>query len=1535
MSTKPNKREAVVGESRKRKGLKADAKSSSGTRGGDGKKRSSATRNEQEDEQAVSQPAKRQAWTSKTPTAPSSPVADSASSTRSSGRGSKAGSRKGAAVTPSTEVKKRKTGSSQHSPSHGSCTTPSLSSSSSPASSSSSSTSSSSPAPTSTVPSTVVRSHGYYTLTQTESCVKTASDLVTFVDKELEKARGQTMDPVASVGGTSEGNTNQGTIPTQRMKKTLNSGVSLLDNTKKETSLNVGVLGEQTSGKSHCTTHFLNEELDPTTQCYSSVDVNAAKRLNDEQKKLAHKTYPAKAGAGMAETVRPTRYSRSKADGRVRVKCKAATPEQLRERVAAMSNADSLMPLIPTDPNDDEYKILFTDTVIYEGKNDNCWDDFHVALQMLNSMEDDLRFGLKSGDSEEEGMTTLRFLAWSYTEYDGPFLRLQQQRMADDVVCEDVLYDIPGVDDPDEKVRLLAKDCLKDMDVVLLVPKSRLLTERELNLLEYCLTKSVADTVQVILLYNVIKIQGVDEHMMWAKRCGGVKGFHEKWKLATVLRDALIKGSSTTLFPSLTGDYRLAVFSQMEESSQCVIHYDDDVWKWLSEAGLLKDIERSSTQRIAGPSALQLSLNECRQRKFHRKLIRVMNAMDSVCTNIRSTMNVIRRLNRDQAVVLRLAVTKRELRRKNLSDFKALKDELDLVEPSRGKDQAEFVEGLTQVLSTRKQAQLHATDDDRSRLATALSKQVFQLVHGVSEDLSDERVSETVRAAIAAMFEGILRGRVRQACRATYIALHVLLFGVKKDNDNAAPIGTLDDEEMDSFLDLLEESNKVSRDETALDAQDEKDVQEDSEQLKGHGTLNVYTKDKILRQLVAEDFEELSSAVSTVVSFFQDEGECRKRVMKLLTKTLKRKLAAINGWFGSGGGIGSNGDVDIISLRSDRELATEVASQIKEVYRYVTERLFTEWSSRDVGGWSLDSLSVDVLRYRYEEILKTAEISVDKQTQKDIANRVDQLKQKLQLKGVASKQPTVCNSISNAELLQETPNLLEREKGAQEDGPVLGSIRKLPVRESGVHRPGECPPRCSCRPLFDVKPVTPQLFSAFPSSSSASQSSKSSFVSKFISDPQYTIQPRRMLLDFENGSPHTGRMELWAYDGWSAELQACLSDFALTQNPGLAPIFMPTKGRATKGRVNKGRGSGMRGEEKDRPLARLDMSGEDGLELTRVDPDPQRVNRAIVYVVMEKDDAASYFNAFNPPPHNVVFVLIPGSGRGIRFARACILYLVSCLRAAMAQQLIPFDVYHTLDDDWRRPRAFDSKLVGERSMRPCTLYMVLKYQQKIMKKELERQDGRVEQVKKAMTDKQLTAALEDVCKRRGVNLIQLSQLLPTLGDAIIEDANHYTLTPAIAAFTNNDEQFRDAFLKRLRELKSLNQSIGQVAVNHRNNTSSINFNVVHFNDKKKYHYKVGTALSACVTHYQPLYEQEKVNYLATDEFFLPQQQVRLRCENLSTYEDYFISDHLFFTQELRRRGIGGLIQFAFDLDFANITVGGLTNFREGKKKGKR
>jgi hypothetical protein len=91
----------------------------------------------------------------------------------------------------------------------------------------------------------------------------------------------------------------------------------------------------------------------------------------------------------------------------------------------------------------------------------------------------------------------------------------------------------------------------------------------------------------------------------------------------------------------------------------------------------------------------------------------------------------------------------------------------------------------------------------------------------------------------------------------------------------------------------------------------------------------------------------------------------------------------------------------------------------------------------------------------------------------------------------------------------------------------------------------------------------------------------------------------------------------------------------------------------------------------------------------------------------ESVEAVQYVKAFGDLlPDNLVFVVIPGAARGIRFVRSCILLLQAIMRRHILHQ-VPFDVFHTLDDDWSSVRVFDHINVSEEPMHPCSLYMAL------------------------------------------------------------------------------------------------------------------------------------------------------------------------------------------------------------------------------------
>jgi hypothetical protein len=303
-----------------------------------------------------------------------------------------------------------------------------------------------------------------------------------------------------------------------------------------------------------------------------------------------------------------------------------------------------------------------------------------------------------------------------------------------------------------------------------------------------------------------------------------------------------------------------------------------------------------------------------------------------------------------------------------------------------------------------------------------------------------------------------------------------------------------------------------------------------------------------------------------------------------------------------------------------------------------------------------------------------------------------------------------------------------------------------------------------------------------------------------------------------------------------------------------------------------------------------------------------------------------------------VFVVIPGPNRGIRFVRACTVYLASCFRRALIKakaQCPHLDVFHTLDDDWQNPRVFDPALIGEQCMRPCSLYMALRYAQEVMRTELSKNDSRdallrtdsrpagwmelLNEAWRAASD-QDDFNLRDLLRRQSVSIRKAAD----------EGQLHSCLRPYAAAYAPalpRAPSFEKRFLQALEKSKGSGQVVAQVGLTHKNITALINYNNARVGKGANGlvthpHYRVSADRHGCITHYLPIYEREQVNFLNDADFFLPQEQIsaRLRLEH---FTDWFRSDRHFIREVLEPRGIGGVLLFKFDIDFARVRLGGL------------
>ena len=468
-------------------------------------------------------------------------------------------------------------------------------------------------------------------------------------------------------------------------------------------------------------------------------------------------------------------------------------------------------------------------------------------------------------------------------------------------------------------------------------------------------------------------------------------------------------------------------------------------------------------------------------------------------------------------------------------------------------------------------------------------------------------------------------------------------------------------------------------------------------------------------------------------------------------------------------------------------------------------------------------------------------------------------------------------------------------------------------------------------PIFTTKPAKVRVLRAQEPGVVAKVASKESMQARgrewFELHDSFRAHPKRVLMESDNDRTSQS-MSIYAYPELFNDLAKCLN---AAPRGGLAPIFVPSKGRF--GPL----------PYQNRTTTRRLQNAKANLNFT-TELNLQDYPDTLVFVLVEREEAVQYFQAFSPvgqpPLANVVFVVIPGENRGIRFARSCIVYLASSLRQALFKRkaICPsFDVFHTLDDDWRNPRVFDPALIGEKCMRPCSLRLALASAQRVMRTELAKHDGRRELLAGDSHPPGWRNLLEEAAKKAEMDWVKLMILVNKEAAAITKAADlgqlHDCLHPVAAA----DPQFSERFLEFLKREQSQGQKVAQVGVTLRNITGLVNYNCMQIAASSAggavfHHYRVSTDRRGCVTHYLPIYEAEQVNYLNDADFFLPQVQINQRLQRITKEREWFCSDRHFIRDVLEPRGIGGVLLFKCDLSFASVRVGGVQTISQRKPR---
>ena len=1336
--------------------------------------------------------------------------------------------------------------------------------------------------------------------------------------KEPTQQQADASSSSSSSGSSSDSHGHSRLMPLQRLQATYEQAVRSMQHIESSQHLRTGMLGQTNTGKSHVTNDLLVEHF--LTDHYAKTDPASASTLMQQEKLEALRRFPARAAEERiaAVTLRPTVFVPT--TGPVRVTREAHSKESL-QTLLHMSNISNKADLLCALADLSDTHAMFERRELYVDKAfTNCWDAFRAASAAINDEE-------QAAKRESTSHPDLLYLSWSHIRYEGPWGNLHNKLDSADANIE--WWDLPGLTDANEARRLMSFHCARQLHVVMLVTAARKQEPDDVNRLQSLFNRPHRQIPQVISVCNVGKVEPND-WLMHVQEHGGVAGYYEHGgedssgrtgvSMEKEMSDLLLtQQNAAEVCPALTGNHRLAVFETISESCRTILLYGRDKWRQLEQAGLLNDLRGKKAPPRAGNAALIQQLQHCQQRRIHRAVLDPLNLLHSLLQNAKYQLVQRGRLNRAKIDNTAAAQLIKQLSTLGFGRVLSWPQAVSQVPVSLDGSEEEWTDEVRLALLAQQQP-------DRNRLVIDLLSLTF------GRAVADSQLSaHALHGLLKQLLRPLIRARVHHSCRSTFLALHLLMHSKRGELDRH----TVDAEEekqasqIADQLAIYEESDAAHADNA--DGEDEKDKQELQSALQGRGHIPADLKARLYDDLCRAAFVDSSRMAEEQLNDVCAEQWLGDFLRSTLTAMLRSRQSRIIK-------AASRSPVEVAVGAVKREMLSLIHDTLLELERHKLPKKqhAHSYESREA------LLSGDVWDGQYQRVLTGATAEMVKDERDKHRNVIKRLLKKWVIP--SSLAAPITNAQQHA-FLSVAPVLLEGKAQvvssavAQSDVVELDILQPVPLdpvgKISGIvlgpnalqlpkRLPGDHPA------LFTVTPVSIQFIgtgsgsnedrSADGAADSQLRLGSGSMRGVFERHPLLRNHPKRMLLEFKDNNPGEQEMALFAYDGLLSDLESCLrSTQGSTGNKtGLAPVFVSTKARW---------GGGSKKRRTEQAKARIDFSGDMALDL---DNNPH----TLVFVLVEREEAVPYFEAFSPaagqPLRNVVFVIIPGANRGIRFARSCMVYLASCMRQALIDHKSDcprLDVFHSLDDDWRGPRVFDPALIGEQCMRPCSLHMALFYAEKVLRAELAKNDGR-DELLCSQTSEEWLAFLTLAAKQAKTDPFNLRFTLREKYKDIKHKADQDALHDSLAPYAIAMPGFKERFLMEMQQAKGQGQKVAQVGMTQKNITALINHNCMKIGKDAQGqlvypHYKISADRRGCCTHFLPIYDRERVNYLNDADFFLSQPQIATRLQKADQYSEWFRNDRHFIREVLEPRGIGGMVLFKFDIDFARVRLGGL------------
>jgi len=1339
-----------------------------------------------------------------------------------------------------------------------------------------------------------------------------------------------------------------------RAEESLQQAELLLAEVRKKPLFFFGAVGKPGTGKSLLARTLLTSQLARARDAYGSVDL-ASSRLSAKQQKEARDLYPTSSLAGWVHcTERPTLFMLSrklKSGGRhsrakLRVVKVNATPQQLRTRLeTALETAtnpahqDELQKLLArldaaTPAANDAAAASASASasasvpalapaaprreVLYEGQHDNLWDDLAAADAAIRAHESTCAW---SNDS-------LAYSRWSWIEYSGPW---------DGIAKDQRLVDLAGIRDGDRHsaAHLLRQRLSEEMGqrlnlIFLVLLNARSPVAEDVDLLRPFINRPIRDLPQVAFLYNPAMLSN------WQQTVTAAGGLHQLYYpqpaavdreacIAYVLRGCLKQASvDAKICDDLEGQHREYVFARLRDTQvlqvtpMASIFFTHDQQRQLAQASLW------NAPDDAGVDSIWRRVQLAHEFYDHTRLLHVHGYLRSALANLSDSRNLFSRVGRTiqpkDAMECRKALA--GLEHFNNDGWPWEQNELEeLVEWET--DQSACSELFDEI------KQLLEQDDFKSGGFKAL-------VQGGSDAAMGRRLRTLLQPVVIRRFHiaclealtavtWLLNQNPAKKIAPTDAALQIVYRKVDTDFSQAITDRSvlLEGEQGDPSS----EAGAVSVD--AIQPDDDRRRGEFS----GTGRMNeevLYkAQEDTLRWVSAQCVETCATVLDELCNSRALQAKLRKKAWEFWTKSANKLHSRLK------------------AIDDDDERATQVLVQLDAVgvdlLLYLPRQQDSDVKSlvamlhqkngalRSLAKQALTRLSVELIDKTAQEELQELMVQV-KTKQKELTVKESRADETI---ATSDNLPALAATVR---LLTTTCNV----KGA------MGKLQPLPSRKPEALWQSEGNFTAAALPIQPLRNV--------PADSRLRLLPNAGGNGDLLASTWDRIR-RRFFMQFKDDDPTTQRLNIYAHDGWRDELISCVQKAQADQTPGVSPIFIPSCDRAFVTR-----------------LAHLHQLREQrGLELVQ-HPETR------VYVLVEPQDWTRYLDLFGELDF-VTWVLLPANDHGVRFARACIVYLATCMRQAVLDQ-VDFSFFHQLDDDWLAPRIFDSESLTTSAMRPTTLFAVIRFIEHVLRHEVRSQDQRelladADQLEARFP---VMAALLNSTQEKLFSLCKSSpgdkQLPMKFGRefsnenavrAIMASADRGALTPVMQRVSELVADFGDAFLAELQKMKLGHVQVCQAAVcrdawtrRHNYNTHKIPANMpnratngfiavapaaaasaaaasvvpspatcssgsnaaaMSMETDLRFHYRYSTDRVGCHCHYLPTYLKERVNYLSDAQFFQSDEQLRQQPA------DFFLSDLNFGRDILAPRGLGGVLVFKVDMAYDRRKCsGGTTKF---------